>query len=173
MLILAVFKLDPCSDGPGINIERSGFTTLAFSGSPCWVKINTTPCRLGVPIVGKDQHGYITPAFLGVPMVGIDQSGYINPCLLGGPDGRERSKWLHNPCLLGGPHGREGSKWLHNPCLLGDTQLGDKIRSGYTNSAFLGATGKKKTTKKYQKYQKYQKKKLSILSIYTWGDLFY
>ena len=23
----------------------------------------TTPCRLGNPIVGKDQHGYITPAF--------------------------------------------------------------------------------------------------------------
>ena len=43
-----------------------------------------TPCRLGDPIVGKDQNGFITLPSRG-PQVGKDQSGYITPTFKGVP----------------------------------------------------------------------------------------
>ena len=52
-------------------------------------------------------------------MVGIDQHGYITPA------------FSRDPIV-------EESKWLHNPYLLGDPPQGDKIRSGCTNTSFLG-----------------------------------
>ena len=87
-----------------------------------------------VPVVGRNQYGYITPPFSGSPLW-------------------ERSTWRHHPCPLGspwwgeinvvtstlpsrgpivgrdqygcitpafsGPHGGAKSIWLHQPSLLG------------------------------------------------------
>ena len=60
------------------------------------------PCLLGVPMVGRDQYGYISRAFSGFPWwreINIATS----PLPSQGPHGGERSKWLHHPCLLGVP----------------------------------------------------------------------
>ena len=79
----------PCLLGvPIVGRDQCGYITPTFSGSPLWGEINVAtspmpsraphsgerpiglhhPCLLRVPIVGKDQYGYITPAFSGFPM---------------------------------------------------------------------------------------------------------
>ena len=46
--------------------------------------MESVKCLLGVPMVGRNQHGYISPAF-------------------SGPHGGEKSIWLHHACFLGVP----------------------------------------------------------------------
>ena len=78
----------PCLLGiPIVGRIQYGYITPAFSGSPWWGEINMAtsplpsrgphsgeksiwlhrPCLLGIPIVGRNQYGYITPAFSGSP----------------------------------------------------------------------------------------------------------
>ena len=112
------------------------------------------PCLLRVPMVGRNQNGYITSAFSGSlwrEEIKVGTS-HLPPRGLHG----EKSKWIHHPYLLGvpmagrsqngyitlaflrsprrakikmatsplPPHGGGKSKWLHQPCLLGVPMVG-------------------------------------------------
>ena len=68
---------------PMVEIDQYGYIAPTFSRYPWWGEINMAtsplpsqgphggersiwlhrPCRLSVPMVGRDQYGYITPAF--------------------------------------------------------------------------------------------------------------
>ena len=52
-------------------------------------------------------------------------------------DGEQHQKWLPHPCLLGGP--KEGGNAMSPLHSRGSPTKGNKIRSGYLTSAFLGA----------------------------------
>ena len=165
---------------PMVGRNQYGYITSAFSGSPWWGEINMAtstlpsqgphggeksiwlhlPYLLGVPMVGRNQNGYITPAFSGSPWWG-DINMATGPLPSRVPHCGEISIWLHHPCLvrvpmvkrnqygyinrafLGspwwgdinmatsplpsrGPHGGEKSIWLHQPCLLGVPMVGGK-----------------------------------------------
>ena len=189
----AIWLHHPCLLGvPMVGREQYGYITPAFSGSPWWGESNMAtsplpsrgphgkeraiwlhhPCLLGVPMVGREQYGYITPAFSGSPWWG-ESNMATSPLPSRGPHGKERAIWLHHPCLLGvpmvgreqygyitpafsgspwwgesnmatsplpsqGPHGGERAIWLHHPCLLGVPMVG-REQYGYTTPAFSGS----------------------------------
>ena len=80
---------------PMVGADQYGYITPAFLGSPWWGEINMAtqplpswgprggersiwlhnPCLLRVPMVGRDQYGYITLAFLGSPWWGAKGDG--------------------------------------------------------------------------------------------------
>ena len=182
----------PCLLGvPMVGRNQHGYITLAFSGFPWWGEINMAtsplpsqgshggekstwlhqPCLLRVPMVGRNQHGYITPAFSGFPWWG-EINMATSPLPSQGSHGGEKSTWLHHPCLLRvpmvgrnqygyitpafsgfpwwgeinmatsplpsqGSHGGEKSTWLHHPCLLRVPMVG-RNQHGYINPAFSG-----------------------------------
>ena len=58
------------------------------------------PYLLRVPMVGRNQYGYMTPTFSGSPWWG-DINMATSPLPSQGPHVGEKSIWLHHPCLLG------------------------------------------------------------------------
>ena len=92
----------------------NGSIAHAFSGSPkC--KMGRFGCQtrtvLGNLMWGERLHN---PYLLGVPIVGRNQYGYITTLLAAQNVGRE-CKWLHNPCLLGVLVARH----KHHGCIIG------------------------------------------------------
>ena len=139
---------------PIVGKDQYVYISRASSGSAWWGNINMVaspvpsrgphagersiwlhqPWLLRVPMVGKDQNGYMTPAFLGVPIVGKDQYAYISPTFSG-------SAWWGNinmiasPVPSRGPHSGERSIWLHHRCPLRVPMVG-KHQYGCITPAF-------------------------------------
>ena len=107
---------------PMVRRDQYGYISPACLRSPWWEELNmiASPmpsqgahggeesrrlnhlCLLGVPMVGRDQHGRITPAFSGSPWWG-EINMATSPMSSLGPHGGEESRRLHHTCLLGVP----------------------------------------------------------------------
>ena len=108
----------PC---PGPTRGRNCYVILAFSGVP----------KQG----DKIRSGYFTLAF----SEGHTWAEVLgNPYILGGPKTRgQNQKWLLHLCLFEGPP--SGRKCYVTPAFSRVAKQGNKVTSGYSNPAFLGA----------------------------------
>ena len=122
-----------------VGRNRYGYITPTFSGSTWWAEINmaTSPLSSWAPHGGEKSIWLHHPCFLGVPVVGRNQYGYITLVFLGSPWWGEINM-ATSPLPSRGPHGGQKSIWLHHPCLLGVHMVG-RNQYGYITPTFSGS----------------------------------